>query len=191
MKRVALRGFAVSLDATLHLALHVPYREAPRIAVVTRNLDNEDRETAATNTDTRARKTSAVPRQTTILIAEDQAAIRMLAEEVLTEAGHKVLSAPNGRLALELAAAYAGEIDLVVTDVMMPELNGPDLVSELSKSRPGARVLYMSGCVGGAIDPRAARNGHSAFLAKPFPPGALRDKVRTLLSNGAKAPTGT
>lgn len=135
----------------------------------------------ADDNETPAVQTSPVRRQATILVVEDQPAIRMLAEDVLTEAGHTVLTAPNGQVALEMAAQYEGEIDLVVTDVVMPELNGPELVSELSRSRPSTRVLYISGFVGNVMDPAAVQDGHSAFLKKPFLPAALAEKVRSLL----------
>jgi two-component system, cell cycle sensor histidine kinase and response regulator CckA len=136
---------------------------------------------AARKTETTAVETSPARRTATVLVVEDQAAIRRLAEEVLSEAGHTVLSAPNGRVALDLATEYEGEIDLLVTDVVMPELNGPELVAQLSRSRPGTRVLYISGFVGDAIDPRAVQNGHSAFLKKPFLPSVLAEKVSSLL----------
>ncbi len=126
------------------------------------------------------------PRVTaTILLVEDQPALRALAEEVLQEAGHRVLSAPHGLAALQLVEQQAVEIDLLITDVMMPEMNGPDLADRLSRVRPGLIVLYMSGYTDHALLHRGALESGTTFLQKPFLPQALRTKVEDLLRNGA------
>ncbi len=126
----------------------------------------------------------APPRRTgTILLVEDQGAIRMLLEDVLTEAGHRVLAAADGRGALELAEQYTGAVDLLITDVVMPEMSGPDLASQLSPSRPSVIVLYMSGYTDHALLPRGAAEPGTAFLQKPFLPEALLYKIDELLSS--------
>lgn len=119
----------------------------------------------------------------TILLVEDQAAVRLLAEDVLADAGHRVLSAPNGRAALELAERHGDGIDLVITDVVMPEMNGPELADHLSRLRPGLTVLYVSGYTDHALLHRGAIESGTAFLQKPFLPDALRMKVEELLRN--------
>src|SRR5215467_3285133 len=81
----------------------------------------------------------------TILLVEDQAAVRMLAEDILGDAGHKVLSAANGRAALQIAEAHHEVIDVLITDVIMPEMNGPELAAHLLRARPHLAVLYISG----------------------------------------------
>jgi len=117
----------------------------------------------------------------TILLVEDQAAIRLLAEDVLSEAGHKVLSAGNGRAALELAGNHPDRIDLLVTDVVMPEMSGPDLADQLARSRPDLAVLYMSGYPDHALLHRGVIEHGTAFLHKPFLPETLSAKVNQLL----------
>jgi signal transduction histidine kinase/CheY-like chemotaxis protein len=125
----------------------------------------------------------AITRRTgTILLVEDQAAIRMLLEDVLSEAGHRVLAAADGRAALELAADYIGTVDLLVTDVVIPEMSGPDLASRIAPLRHNVIVLYMSGYTDHALFQRGAIEQGAAFLQKPFLPEALLSKIDELLS---------
>jgi len=125
---------------------------------------------------------TASRRAATILLVEDQAPVRMLAEDVLTEAGHKVLSASNGKAALEKVGNYPETIDLLITDVVMPEMNGPDLVDRLSRSRPGLAVLYISGYTDHALLHRGSIGQDAALLQKPFLPESLLKKVDELLA---------
>ena len=118
----------------------------------------------------------------TILLVEDQAAIRMLLEDVLSEAGHRVLAAADGRAALELASEHTGVVDLLITDVVMPEMSGPDLASHITPLRPNVIVLYMSGYTDHARLHRGAIEQGAAFLQKPFLPESLLSKVDELLS---------
>jgi two-component system cell cycle sensor histidine kinase/response regulator CckA len=124
-----------------------------------------------------ARRTGA------ILLVEDQAAIRMLLEDVLSEAGHRVVAAADGRAALELAEECAGAVDLLITDVVMPEMSGPDLASRITHLRPGVIVLYMSGYTDHALLHRRALEQGAAFLQKPFLPESLLSKIDELLSS--------
>ncbi|HLG98551.1 MAG TPA: PAS domain S-box protein [Bryobacteraceae bacterium] len=117
----------------------------------------------------------------TILLVEDQAAIRMLAEDVLADAGHRVLSASNGRSGLELAQKHRDTIDLLITDVVMPEMSGPDLADQLTKLRPGLIVLFVSGYTDHALLHRGSIEQGTAFLQKPFLPEQLVAKVSQLL----------
>ena len=119
----------------------------------------------------------------TILLVEDQAAIRMLLEDVLSEAGHRVLAAANGSAALGLAADYSGAVDLLITDVVMPEMSGPQLASQITVLRPTMIVLYMSGYTDHALLRRSAIEHGTALLQKPFLPEALLSKVDELLSS--------
>jgi DNA-binding NtrC family response regulator len=131
-----------------------------------------------------ARVQPAPTRRTgTILLVEDQAAIRMLLEDVLSEAGHQVLAAADGRGALELAGQYTGAVDLLITDVVMPEMSGPDLASQISPARPSLIVLYMSGYTDHALLHRSALEQGTAFLQKPFLPESLLAKIDELLSS--------
>jgi two-component system, cell cycle sensor histidine kinase and response regulator CckA len=119
----------------------------------------------------------------TILLVEDQAAIRLFAEDILTDAGHTVLSAPNGSAALRVAAAHTGMIDLLITDVVMPEMNGPLLAAQLTQHRPGLTVLYMSGYTDSALLDRGVIPEHVTLLQKPFLPDDLVSKVSELLES--------
>jgi two-component system cell cycle sensor histidine kinase/response regulator CckA len=119
----------------------------------------------------------------TIVLVEDQAAIRMLLEDVLSEAGHRVLAAANGRAALELAGKYAGAVDLLITDVVMPEMGGPGLASQIMPLRPRMIVLYMSGYTDHTLLHRGGIEQGTAFLQKPFLPESLLSKIDELLSS--------
>jgi two-component system cell cycle sensor histidine kinase/response regulator CckA len=118
----------------------------------------------------------------TILLVEDQAAIRMLLEDVLTEAGHRVLAAADGPAALELTRQYTGAVDLLITDVVMPEMSGPELASQITPLRPSVIVLYMSGYTDHALLSKGAIEQGAAFLQKPFLPESLLSKIDELLS---------
>jgi len=120
-------------------------------------------------------------RAATILLVEDQAAVRLFAEEVLAEAGHKVLTAGNGLAALELAAIHKNDIDLLITDVVMPEMNGPELAARLTSVRPDLNVLYVSGYTGSALMDRGLIPDDFVLLKKPFLPESLVNKVDELL----------
>src|SRR5271166_2528713 len=119
----------------------------------------------------------------TILLVEDQAAIRLLAEDILRDAGYIVLSAGNGAAALGVAADHAGKIDLLITDVVMPEMNGPTLAAQLTKIRPGLNVLYMSGYTDAALLDRGVIPEHVALLQKPFLPEDLVGRVSQMLES--------
>jgi len=116
----------------------------------------------------------------TILLVEDQAPIRMLAEDVLSDAGHRVLTAANGRIALQVADSFPEPIDILVTDVVMPEMSGPELAAQLTRARPDLVVLYISGFTDHALFQRGVIEQGTAFLQKPFRPEALLQKVDTL-----------
>jgi len=102
-----------------------------------------------------------------ILLVEDEAALGRLLRDVLTERGYTVLLAANGREALTMADAFAGRIDLLVTDVMMPEMNGREVARRLRRDNPTARVIYMSGYARTAILDRGLAEPGAAFLQKP------------------------
>jgi len=136
---------------------------------------------------TPAVQASRARRLGTILLVEDQAAIRMLAEDVLSEAGHHVLAAPHGRAALKLAEKHRNNIDLLVTDVVMPEMSGPELAAQLTRSCPGLIVLYVSGYTDHALLHRGVIEQGIAFLQKPFLPETLLIRVDELLGSASRA----
>jgi nitrogen-specific signal transduction histidine kinase/DNA-binding NarL/FixJ family response regulator len=113
----------------------------------------------------------------TILLAEDEPSVRSLAARVLRERGYTVLEASNGKEALDVVRGYAGEIHLVLTDVVMPGMSGKDLVSQIEASRPGIKALYTSGYTDDAIVHHGTLDSGVAFLQKPFSVESLTRKV--------------
>jgi PAS domain S-box-containing protein len=114
----------------------------------------------------------------TILLAEDEPLLRELGETILTQAGYKVLTAPNSDALQSVLAEYSGTIDLLLTDVVMPGISGPELVRLVRQSRPNIRVLYMSGYADDEIEDLDRDAG---FLQKPFTPSELTAKVAEVL----------
>jgi CheY-like chemotaxis protein len=119
----------------------------------------------------------------TILVAEDESAVRELAGEVLRKCGYTVLAAVDGGDALRIAADHGGVIDLLLTDVVMPGINGQELAKRLTAQRPGLRVLYMSGYTDNVIAHNGILDPGTCFLQKPFTPLLLAEKVREVLSS--------
>jgi signal transduction histidine kinase/ActR/RegA family two-component response regulator len=117
----------------------------------------------------------------TILLAEDDDALRSLGARVLGAFGYNVLVARTGGDALRIVAEHVGPIDLVATDVVMPEMSGSQLVEKVLKARPGIRVLFMSGYTDDEVMRRGVIDGATAFLQKPFTPDMLAHKVRAVL----------
>jgi PAS domain S-box-containing protein len=131
--------------------------------------------------DTRVAAAGAVPGRETVLVVEDEPSVRKLVCEILQSAGYMVLEAAQGQAALALAARHEGEIELLLTDVRMPGLNGCDLWEQLKADRWELRVLFMSAYTDDVRVLEAAQTLGCAFLQKPFTPEALTRKVRTLL----------
>jgi PAS domain S-box-containing protein len=119
----------------------------------------------------------------TILLVEDEDGVRELLDELLTEQGYRVLSASRGADALALAERAEGEIELLVTDVVMPEMSGHELALRLRSRRPGLRVLYLSGYTDETIAHHGVLEPYAAFLGKPFTRAALATKVREVLTS--------
>jgi PAS domain S-box-containing protein len=117
----------------------------------------------------------------TILLVEDETEVRRVAIRILKSRGFVVLEARDGKEALDVAAAYPERIHLLVTDVVMPGLNGRELAGVLAAERPNVRVLYISGYTDHAIVRGGQLEPGLAFLQKPFTPDALARKVREVL----------
>ena len=117
-----------------------------------------------------------------ILLVEDEAAVRALAKKILSQKGYRVLEASDGAIALRLAAAHVGEIDLVLTDVAMPNLGGRGMVEELRELSPGIRVLFMSGYPKEEVFPDKGSANHP-YLQKPFTGETLFSEVRSALND--------
>jgi two-component system, cell cycle sensor histidine kinase and response regulator CckA len=118
----------------------------------------------------------------TVLVVEDYEELRMLFEEILTGAGYKVLSAPDGGAALALARQHSGEIDVLLTDIVMPNMLGPDLAAQMKVENPGLRVLFMSGHAQPALGGLAALPTGVPLLQKPFMGPELLQKLRGVLA---------
>ena len=117
----------------------------------------------------------------TILLAEDDEALRTLAKSALERQGYEVLQAANGADAIQLCERERGRIDLVITDVIMPEMGGRKLAEWLAGHRPEAKVLFVSGYTDDAIVRHGVLKAEVEFLQKPFSIGALTRKVRSVL----------
>jgi CheY-like chemotaxis protein len=117
----------------------------------------------------------------TVLVVDDDEQLRRLTHRALASAGYVVLEADRGRTALELARRHKGTIDVLVTDVVMPDTNGRKLADTLRAARPGLRALYMSGYPDRAIVNQGLLEPGDAYLAKPFTTEAISRKVREVL----------
>jgi two-component system cell cycle sensor histidine kinase/response regulator CckA len=124
---------------------------------------------------------SALQGTETILLAEDEEIVRKLASQVLGMQGYQVLEAANGRAAVSICERHSGPIDLLLTDVIMPEMSGRDVADRLTQLRPEMKVLYMSGYTDNAIVHQGVLNEGANFIQKPFSPGALGQMVRQVL----------
>jgi CheY-like chemotaxis protein len=118
----------------------------------------------------------------TVLVVDDEPEVLGLASEILRRVGYVVLEAADGATALDVARRHEGEVHLLVTDMVMPGLSGRDLSERLRALRPSLRVLYISGYVQDASARAALASERSAFVAKPFSPELLTDRVRELLA---------
>ena len=113
----------------------------------------------------------------TVLLVEDEHSLRRLVQRVLERAGYQVLAASNGAEAREQFAQHRGSIDLLLTDIVMPGVSGPDLFRSLTAKHPALRVVYMSGYTEEAIERQAEHDHGRPFVQKPFTAAALVEAV--------------
>ena len=125
-----------------------------------------------------------------VLLVEDESAVLALVRQVLATAGYTVMEATSGEEALKLCAASDGPIHLLLTDVIMPAMSGPELVRRLLPTRPDMKVLYMSGYPEDALGPRGLLEPGTPLVQKPFAPETLAIKVREVL-DGSRQPLET
>jgi CheY-like chemotaxis protein len=123
----------------------------------------------------------------TILLVEDEAVVRHLVAEILESNGYSVLQAADGPSALELLRRHPDPVELLVTDVVMPGMSGPEVANAVTSMRPGMQVLYISGYTDSQIGHHGVLEPGIAFLQKPFSAGDLTRKVRAVLDG---APVG-
>ena len=119
----------------------------------------------------------------TILLVEDEAPIRVLAAESLKRLGYTVLQAGNGLEALAVADQHSGKIDIVVTDVVMPRMGGPELVEKLRQKRQGFVVIFMSGYTDAAALENAKIGSGAILLNKPFSTELLARRISDAQQN--------
>jgi len=122
------------------------------------------------------------PDGTTILLVEDDEIMRSLTRRLLVEQGYRVLEASDGKAALESLAANSGDVDLLLTDVVMRGLSGPELVTRVSRSHPSVKVVYMSGYTGELIAEHEILKSGIALLEKPFTRSTLLKTVHSSLA---------
>jgi len=129
---------------------------------------------------------AAAPRPETILLVEDEDAVRVVVSAVLRREGYHVLEAPGPHVAMDIFTKRGRHIDLLLTDVVMPDMNGPALAQQLIGLRPALRVLFISGYADMAAQPDPG-NENVSFLSKPFQASALTARVRRMLARGERA----
>ena len=123
----------------------------------------------------------------TILLVEDEEAVRELASRILSAKGYSVVVATSTQEAEQLATKHAGEIHLLLTDIIMPGTSGRELARRITERHPRTRVLYMSGYTDNVLAQGGVLETGLSFLQKPFTPGALVQKVRDVLDNRVHA----
>jgi CheY-like chemotaxis protein len=125
-----------------------------------------------------------VPRGTeTVLLVEDATSVRAVIRQILVRYGYEVLEAARGEAALTLARGHDAPIDVLLTDVVMPEMNGRDLAEQVTALQPGIKVLFASGYTDDAVTRHGLGSG-SAYIQKPFSPYGLARKLREVLDGG-------
>jgi two-component system, cell cycle sensor histidine kinase and response regulator CckA len=123
-------------------------------------------------------KTDAKRASLVVLLADDELVVRSLAQSILTRAGYRVLNAIDGEHALEVSRGYSGPIDVLLTDVKMPKMDGVELSSQILKERPGIKILFMSGKDSGEL---MVDGKKMEFLRKPFLAAELSEKLSSML----------
>ena len=120
----------------------------------------------------------------TLLIVEDEPAVRQFLRAALGRYGYKVLESIDGADAIHVAASYSGPIHLLITDVVMPGMGGREVAQQVMLYHGETRVLYVSGYTDDAVVRHGVIDAVDSFLQKPFSPLALARKVRTILDEG-------
>jgi signal transduction histidine kinase/CheY-like chemotaxis protein len=127
---------------------------------------------------------SLTPGSEIVLLVEDEEMVRSLLCSVLQERGYTVLQATDGEEAVQLSRQHAGPIHLLLTDVVMPRLNGREVARKVTRAHPETKVLYMSGYTDDAVVRRGVSTSDTHLIHKPFTPAALARKVQQVLTSG-------
>ncbi|MHB8839583.1 MAG: response regulator, partial [Gemmatimonadaceae bacterium] len=125
-------------------------------------------------------------REHTILLVEDEPAILRVASRMLEKLGYRVFCAGSPHEGLRLAAEHADQLDLLITDIVMPDMNGRELADRLARAHPGLRTLFISGYAAVATHPQDARETAAGFLHKPFSAAKLAEAVEQALAASAQ-----
>jgi PAS domain S-box-containing protein len=123
----------------------------------------------------------------TVLLVEDDDMVRNLVRETLEHQGYRIIDSSSPVEARKIADQFKGPIQLLITDVVMPKINGRELALELARRRPNIKVLYMSGYTDSAVLNSGILQGEVAFLQKPFTPAGLTEKVREVLEGDSRS----
>jgi two-component system cell cycle sensor histidine kinase/response regulator CckA len=126
----------------------------------------------------------------TVLLVEDEEIVRKLIRDTLRRAGYTVVEAEDGAAAMRICERRSDPIDIVVTDVVMPNMTGPELIERLAPSQPHLKVLYVSGYTDGRVTPHEDDDAAPELLMKPFTPNLLARKVRELLDSPTELAAG-
>ncbi|MEN8136413.1 MAG: response regulator [Thermodesulfobacteriota bacterium] len=118
----------------------------------------------------------------TVLVVDDEVLVLEIVEAFIEQLGHKVLLATSGHEALEVAKAYDGKVDLLLTDVIMPNMNGLELADIVVTNNPDIKVLFMSGCLQPAIHSRNTPRFQNGFVKKPFSSKTLINHIKKALN---------
>jgi DNA-binding response OmpR family regulator len=118
-----------------------------------------------------------------VMVAEDDAMVRGLARDILSRHGYEVLVAENPQKAIDLASSYPDTIDLLLSDVIMPGMNGVRLYERLRATRPDLQVIFMSGYPDDVIEHHGIIDAGAPFFQKPFSVAGLIEKVRAILDS--------
>ena len=153
-------------------AIYLPHHELEKTEAVA-----DDEAEARQRVDTTGRGT--------VLLVEDEEAVRAFSARVLRNKGYNVLEARSGEVALEVMRDHGDPIDLLITDVVMPQLDGPGLVREVRAERPELKVIYISGYTERNLSHSLDLEGPTHFLAKPFTLKQFAEKVKEVLHEGA------
>jgi len=137
-------------------------------------INNQDKDAFFQQTDTIKK---------TVLLVEDQEMVQDLVTEILEDEGFNVVSAFNGKEALVISSTYSGTFDLMLTDVIMPEMNGKELAEKIKKTKPDLKILFMSGYTGEEMRTRGVLEPGTNFIQKPFTPDLLIQKVLEVLNS--------
>jgi len=143
---------------------------------------------------TQAEKAKAevpIPRgRETVLLVEDEDVVRNLTRQVLEQAGYKVVESSRGKEAIRLYSENDRAVDLLLTDVVMPEMSGKEVADQLTALKPELKVLFMSGYTDEAIVHHGVLDSNIEFIQKPFTPAALARKVREVLDANGSSQAG-